>query len=143
MSAAYYAVFHSILTAVADELIGKTKRNTPEYGLAYRSLNHGRLRELCNDLKKPTLPAKIAPYAPPTGFGPGIEAVARAVIELQERRHTADYDPMQKFKTADALLAIRTARSAVERMGRAGETERRRFLVLLAFQPRQSSAATG
>lgn len=136
ISAAYYAVFHAVLIAVADELIGKTKRNSPEYRLAYRSLNHRRLKELCDDVRKPTPPPKVAGYAPAGGFGLEIRALAVAVIELQQKRHDADYDPRDRVKTADAILAIRTGRSAVERLTRAGEGERRRFLALLAFEPR-------
>jgi len=99
-------VFHALLTAVGDELIGKTKRNTLEYGLAYRTLDHRRLLDLCSDVKKPDLPKKLKPYAPAGGFGPEIQALATAVIELQEKRHSADYDPMSRVKTADALLAV-------------------------------------
>src|SRR6185437_307586 len=106
ISAAYYGLFHALLTAVGDELIGKTKRNTLEYGLAYRTLDHRRLLDLCSDVKKPDLPKKLKPYAPAEGFGPEIQALAPAVIELQEKRHSADYDPMSRVKTADALLAV-------------------------------------
>ncbi|HVZ89997.1 MAG TPA: hypothetical protein VHG72_23755 [Polyangia bacterium] len=136
ISAAYYAVFHALLTAVADELIGKTKRNTPEYRLAYRSLDHRRLLDLCSDLKKPDLPKKVKPFAPPDGFGPDLQALAAAVVELQEKRHSADYDPLGRVKTADALLAVRTGRSAVARLARSGEVQRKRFLTLLMFPPR-------
>lgn len=92
VSAAYYAVFHALLTAAADELIGKTKRASPEYRLAYRSLDHRRLRDLCADLTKEKPPAKIAAYAPPDGFGTDLQALAIAVVELQEKRHLADAD---------------------------------------------------
>ena len=136
ISAAYYAVFHAVLTAVADELVGKTKRNSPEYRLAYRSLNHRRLRELCDDVRKSTPSPKIAAYAPIGGFGSEIRALATAVVELQQKRHDADYDPRDRVKTADALLAIRTGRSSVDRLARAGEIERKRFLTLLMFEPR-------
>jgi hypothetical protein len=136
ISAAYYGLFHALLTAVGDELIGKTKRNTLEYGLAYRTLDHRRLLDLCSDVKKPDLPKKLKPYAPAGGFGPEIQALATAVIEPQEKRHSADYDPMSRVKTADALLAVRTGRSAIARLTKSGDAERKRFLTLLAFPPR-------
>jgi hypothetical protein len=117
-------------------LVGKTKRNSPEYRLAYRSLNHRRLKDLCEDVKKSTPSPKIAAYSPAGGFGSEIRALATAVVELQQKRHDADYDPRDRVKTADVLLAIRTGRSSVERLARAGEIERRRFLTLLMFEPR-------
>lgn len=136
ISAAYYAVFHSLLTAAADELVGKTWRRTPEYGLAYRSMDHGWIRQLCTEVAKPNPARRIAALAPPTGFGPQLQALATAVVALQERRHEADYDPLLKVKTADALSAIRTARSAIRRLDRATAVRRKRFLTLLVFQPR-------
>lgn len=139
VSAAYYAVFHAVLIAVADEFVGKTKRNTPEYRLAYRTLDHKRLKDICTTVMNPISPkstSKVALYAPPHGFGAELQGVAAAIVDLQEKRHTADYDPSGRVKTADALLAIRTGRSAVARLGRAGETERKRFLALLTFPPR-------
>lgn len=138
VSAAYYAVFHAILRAVADELIGPSKQNTPEYDLVYRSLGHARLREFCEDVKKSTLPAKMKSYAPSTGFGPKIRALAATVVELQEKRHRADYDPVWKVKTADATATILAGRSGVNGLGQVDKTERRRFLALLTFPPRDA-----
>ena len=38
ISTAYYALFHAILTDVADQLVGKGQRDTPQYSLVYRSV---------------------------------------------------------------------------------------------------------
>lgn len=136
ISAAYYAVFHALLIATADEFVGKTKRASPEYVLLYRSINHGWLRQVCDGLKTPTPSKRFAPFAPGNGFGENIQALAVAVIDLQEKRHAADYDPSIRVKTADALLTIRTGRSALRRLSRASPARRKRFLALLAFPPR-------
>jgi len=136
ISAAYYAVFHAFLTAAADEVVGKTKRNTREYGLAYRSINHQWLRDLCKPVAAGNVGGKVALNAPPGGFGSNLQAAATAVLELQERRHEADYDPLLRVKTADAVLAVRTARSAIRRLSKAPAGKRKRFLLLLLFQPR-------
>src|ERR1700731_2100373 len=110
MSSAYYAVFHALLAAAADEFVGKTKHTSVEYTLLYRSINHGWLRQLCDGLKGAQPAGKFSRFAPPAGFGPNIQALSLAVIDLQEKRHSADYDPLISVKTADALLAIRTGR---------------------------------
>jgi hypothetical protein len=52
ISAAYYAVFHAALRAAADEFIGRNKQGTPLYTLAYRSIDHASLRELCVEVRK-------------------------------------------------------------------------------------------
>ena len=61
---------------------------------------------------------------------------AAAVLELQERRHAADYDPSIRFKMSDASVAIRTAQSAVDNFIKAAADDKTAFLTLLLFQPR-------
>ena len=136
MSSAYYAVFHALLAAAADEFVGKTKQNTTEYILHYRSINHAWLRQLCDGVKGAQPSRRFVPYTPSGGFGPNVQALAEAVIDLQEKRHTADYDPSVRVKSADALLAIRTGRTALLRFHSEKASRRRRFLALLAFPPR-------
>lgn len=136
ISAAYYAVFHATVTAAADQFVAVTKRNTASYSLAYRSIDHKWLRTLCEAVKKPALPAKYARFAPSAGFGRSIAEFATAVLELQEKRHSADYDPMIRVKTSDAQLAINTARVALDRFSNADPQARETFLSLLLFSPR-------
>jgi hypothetical protein len=113
ISAAYYGLFHAILAAAADELVGSSKRSTARYSLAYRSIDHRALRSLCGEVQKPTLNKRYAAYAPAVGFGSNIGAFASALIDLQDRRVLADYDPLFRVRTSDAAIAIRTARSAL------------------------------
>jgi hypothetical protein len=114
-----------------------TKRSTSQYGLVYRSIDHSSLRTLCEEVKKPSLSARYAPHAPSSGFEPNIVAFALALLELQQKRHAADYDPMIRVKTSDAILAIGTARAALARFNRADIAQREAFLSLLLFQPRR------
>jgi uncharacterized protein (UPF0332 family) len=136
ISAAYYGVFHAALTAAADQFVGATKRSSSLYALVYRSIDHKTLRETCKEVQKQKLPAKYAPYVPKNGFGPNIRAFAASMLELQEKRLVADYDPAIRIKSLDASLAIRTARSAVNRFRKAGISPRKAFLALMLFSPR-------
>jgi len=99
ISAAYYGVFHFILTAAADEFVGVTKRTDRRYVLVYRSVDHRSLKDLCEEVRKQTLKSKYQQNAPTNGFGANIQAFAIAFIELQEKRHAADYDPSIRVKT--------------------------------------------
>jgi hypothetical protein len=92
---------------------------------------------LCEEVKKPTLTARYSPHAPKNGFGSNIAAFGAAVLELQEKRHAADYDPMIRIQRSDALLAIRTARAALTRFDKASQSRRKAFLTLLLFEPRR------
>lgn len=136
ISTAYYAVFHYLLTAGADEFVGRTSRATPRYALVYRSVDHRSVRLLCDEAKKMNLPAKYSKYLPPNGLGPNIQAFATALVDLQEKRHSADYDPLIRVTTSDARLAIATAKSAVRRFRFTSATRRKTFLALLFFAPR-------
>jgi uncharacterized protein (UPF0332 family) len=135
ISTAYYGVFHATVTAAADLYVGATKRSSSQYGLVYRSVNHNRLREICERACK-SLPPRYAPYVPSAGFGPEIAAFATAVVELQQKRHTADYDPMVRMTRSDAVAAITTARASLAYFYAASNNDKTAFLSLLLFEPR-------
>jgi uncharacterized protein (UPF0332 family) len=136
ISAAYYAIFH-FTVAAADSVVSTTKRSAPQYTRIYRGIDHRSLRELCKAISGSTLPPKYTAHAPPTGFGRNIRDFATAFVDLQEKRHTADYDPQFQVTKSDALLTISTARTAISRFDSASGSEKEAFLSLLLFPPRQ------
>jgi uncharacterized protein (UPF0332 family) len=136
ISAAYYAIFHAAITAAADQFVGMTNRDESRYGLLYRSVDHKWLRELCKEVQKSTPSSNFRPYTPPGGFGADIAAFAVAVVALQVKRHTADYDVTVRMNRSDAVLAIAEARAALGRFDRASQQQRLAFLSLLLFSPR-------
>ena len=136
ISCAYYAVFHAVLTDAADDFVGRTQRHTSRYSLVYRSIDHKRLRSLCEDIRKQTLPDKYSNHVPTGGFGPDLKNLAIAVIDLQEKRHLADYDPGFRVRASDAGLAVATARDALVRFRDATRHQRKALLSLLVFSPR-------
>ncbi len=136
ISASYYAVFHRTMTAIADALIGNTKRATPEYALAYRAASHAALKQLCVDLQKSTPPARFAGYVPLGGLGADFVAYAAALVDLQEKRHTADYDPVSKASLVDAKVAIKTAETAIVRLNGVPRAAVLTFASLLVFKAR-------
>lgn len=136
VSNAYYGLFHAILIAAADEVAGRRMRGEPIWSLAYRSISHQRLKTVCNDLQARPLRSKIRPYEPAGGFGSHMAAIVGAVVELQDRRHVADYDPSASLLRSDARAALNTARSAVDRLSRLTADQRKAFLFLILFEAR-------
>ena len=136
ISAAYYGIFHAIVTAAVDQFVGVTNRDESRYGLAYRSVDHGKLRKLCEEVQKSKLSAKFKNYAPSAGFGANVLALAETIVELQEKRHAADYDVMIRMNRSDAAFAIAGAKAALGRFEKAGQQERLAFLSLVLFSPR-------
>jgi hypothetical protein len=136
ISSAYYAVFHAILTEGADEFVGRTQRQTPRYELVYRSIDHRVLRRLCEDVARDDLPKKLSQYEPPGGFGQELKGFAAAMVDLQERRHLADYGPLFRADVSGARLAVATARTALSSLRNMSSARRKAFLTLLLFSPR-------
>jgi hypothetical protein len=125
MSAAYYAVFHAVASAAADSVVPADKRATEQYARVYRSINHGTLRKLCDRVRGKN-----------SGFGNDIREFAAAVADLQEKRHSADYDPLFTAIRLDTRLTIHAARSTISQFENASAEERARFLSLLLFPPK-------
>jgi hypothetical protein len=137
ISAAYYGIFHAALTAAANLAVGEVNQTKSEFGLVYRSIDHKWLRELCEDIGKRPLPAKFRPHFPVAGPDQNMIDFATAVVELQEKRNQADYDPLYRTNKTDATATIATARGALLRLQAAGIASRNAFLYLLLFRPRR------
>jgi hypothetical protein len=138
ISAAYYAVFHFTLIAVADQFVGKEERETERYALAYRSIDHSKLEGLCKVASTARIDrkSKYAKFIPENGFGESVREFASLLLELKEKRNAADYDPSHWVKIADARRAISAAQSAIQQFGNAHSDETIAFLSLLVFSPR-------
>jgi len=136
ISAAYYGIFHATAIAAADLFVGRALRGLPRYNLVYRGINHRDLSDLCKTVMATTLKAKYLQYCPPGGFGDDMKGFAAAVVELQEKRHSADYDPAGRVVTRDAQYALSMARRAAHQFDATAPGEREIFLTLLLFPPR-------
>lgn len=99
VSSAYYALFHALAKLCADKLVGLSKP-WDVYTPIYRSLDHGRAKEAFK---------RISSHR-----GSGVAIVGQTFILLQERRHTADYDPSPfPFGRAETLDLIDQSRQAI------------------------------
>jgi hypothetical protein len=102
-SAAYYALFHCLARNCADLLIGGTgaNRSEPAWQQVYRSLEHGYVKDRC---KNNQMMAR---------FPPGIQDFATTFLSLQEKRHSADYDPFARFAKSTVAADINQAEEAI------------------------------
>ena len=112
VSSGYYAVFHTIARICADEIASEHDRDSPEYVLVYRTLNHADVRKA---LTQGPLQSDAAIRTIGEAFGP-----------LQDARHQADYMPptANVITRATAQELVAKARSAV--IGLDGLSQRQR-----------------
>lgn len=136
VSATYYAVFHAGLIAAADLFAGEGERGTPLYSLAYRSVDHAKMKSLCREVIQRIPSSKYRQYVPISGWGPHIVDYAESFVTLNDQRMLADYDPAHILLGSEVEGYIRIARSAIQRLQTANDESRRAFLTLLLFPPR-------
>ena len=119
---AYYAMFHALAAAVADLIVGE--RN-PEWHRACRSLEHGRARNACQQVRTMgKFPADIREFA-------------RMFVEAQTERQQADYALDRKaYKASGVLGHIVSAEEAIALFQRADSQARRNFVARVLFKQR-------
>ena len=123
-STAYYAVFHSLARTAADVLIGRKSKEA--WRQVYRALEHGKVRSVCSNRQA----MKIFPIE--------IQEFAETLVELQIKRHDADYLYDVRFAKEDTLALIFRAARAIEQLKGANRVDCCRFVVHLLFKQRSS-----
>jgi uncharacterized protein (UPF0332 family) len=136
LSATYYALFHAVLIKAVEFIVPQQHRQSANYKLVYRSLDHKKLRDVCTAIKQVPPPLGLSPYFPTNGFSADIVAFASAVVEAYEKRHLADYDPFYRVTRTDALATVATARTALGRLGNASANDLFALATLLFFAKR-------
>jgi hypothetical protein len=119
----YYAVFHEICRQVADQHVGAALRTDPRYPAVYRSIEHGRARQVCERASKSATSSRE------------LVKIATAFVNLQDARHAADYDPSEKFYVSDARLLFLEAEGAIEAI-RTEFADKKLFLTRLLVRER-------
>lgn len=125
MSSAYYAVFHRLARSSADLLIGSPGLATSKHAWrqTYRALEHGPAKNACKDNLI-------------SAFSPEIEDFAIAFVQLQIKRHDADYDPIARLTKSAVIEDVKTARRVISAFALAPIKDRRAFCAFVLFKKR-------
>lgn len=135
ISSAYYALFHLLIQDATEQLIGggsaavgKAVRAT-----AARWFTHQKMEEICTQFQGSAVPRRLRDRLPPGAtISPALQNVARIFVELQRARHTADYDPIPRYRRQEASSLVERAAEAFEDwQGASGDPLRGAFLLLL------------
>jgi hypothetical protein len=104
-SAAYYALFHLLVSEGARKL---APAMPPELRTrVQRAFDHNKMRDVCSIYLLPTLPPNaIVTHLVVAPLEPEFRSIADTFVELQEARHSADYDTSRPFDRNDVLQKI-------------------------------------
>ena len=127
VSTAYYAMFHCLARMCADRLAAN--RGVPlrpaTRQTVYRSLQHGRVKRRCIN------PRIIAPYPE------AIQAFASGFVELQRKRHLADYDPTVVIEASEAGDDVDHAERLIRGLQSVPDAELRDFALRVLLAERE------
>lgn len=126
VSTTYYALFHCLAGCCADMLVGGpgAVRSERAWRQTYRALQHRLARRRCEQ-------GNIG------GFPIEIQDLANLFVNMQTKRHGADYDPGAAFSKLEVVHDIDEAENAIRQFPRAPVRDRRAFAVYLLFDVRR------
>ena len=115
ISAAYYAMFHTLARCCADMLVGATRANRDQvaWEQAYRALDHGYARNQCDNR---TAMAR---------FPTEIQDFGKWFVEMQRFRHQADYNPSITFSRDRVEQLIDDTEEIISRFSSTSARDRR------------------
>ena len=114
VSAAYYALFHTLALCCANRLAG-SDRTGAAWIQTYRALEHGYARNQCNDQS-----ALIS-------FPDEIRLFCRRFVSMQGQRQRADYSPNATFSRDRVMQFINESEDAINALENAPGADRRAF----------------
>lgn len=126
--ATYFAVFGAGCCNCADCFIGSSETDRLKHAWlrAYRAPDHRFAKLQCSN------------NAELSKFSEGIRVYAETLVEYQDLRECADYDPWSIFNQDEALDCVTNARSAIQGLLAAPMEEREWLATWMTIKNRQS-----
>lgn len=134
VSAAYYAMFHSLVHEACCAIIGSQHSQSAYRHAIGRAFAHGAMSQACKSFGGGTLKGSVVKGLPrgpngKYGIAAAIQNVARTFGELQEKRHLADYDLSERFNRSDVLALIDDARDHMKSFAELPNSDEKRFFL--------------
>ena len=135
VSSAYYSAFHAVSLATTLQL-APLSSSDDRHRLS-RSIDHGRLAEVCGWVRKQKAGAgkqHVQAIVSDLQSNAAIQELATHVAELQEARHQADYDHLYVVGKATALTHVAQAKRVLELLDHhQPDPDLQNFLALVAL----------
>ena len=126
VSASYYALFHALAQSNADMLVGAANRRRPTWRQTYRALEHGEARRRCSNTTQMQ------------AFPVGIKLFGKNFVDMQELRHTADYDPDAQFARLEVLDIISLVEVSIAALDSTDRESKHSFAIYILLRQRNT-----
>lgn len=149
ISTTYYALFHFLSDEVTKKTVGTGNDLRVRRRILARTISHAGLKTALDKVRGTQINESVRPFfqlgiSGPPGPAPFFaQNLARAFLDAQTKRESADYDLNEPLSETDARLLRLRARRAIKAWRAADEPEERDFkralsiLILLKGQLRQ------
>jgi hypothetical protein len=133
VSSAYYALFHCIARQAASHLLPDA---APEQQLRLaRSFDHRPIKNVCEWVASRGEPPEHATQLVQSlRRDAAMAGVAAAFCDLQEARHSADYDHLEPFAKAAVVGHIQDAEQAIQKLAAQSDGNRQTFFSLISLK---------
>jgi uncharacterized protein (UPF0332 family) len=136
ISTAYYAVFSLLVHAASSMLAGNSAERKELRGYVARAFAHNEMAEVCKGFASGN-PSKGLKPCLPSVISTDLKDIATTFRSLQQSRHDADYNILQKPKKTEARQAIEDAKRVFQSWDNVkGTDEARIFLLALLVDER-------
>lgn len=144
ISAAYYALFHFLVSEACRAIIGAQHDQRGYRDALARAFAHSSMKSACSSFAGGQLPASVMKPLPrnPQGqyaIAQEIRTIAHTFSELQRRRNLADYDPSERFKRSEVLVLIEQVEDVIEDFASLPTSNDRRFFLVCLLSWRELS----
>jgi uncharacterized protein (UPF0332 family) len=134
ISAAYYGLFHLLIAEAVHRMVSDRPKGLQDR--ASRAFSHSEMRRVCELFRRESTPQNLRTLLS-VEVALQLRAVAGTFVELQEERHSADYDLSARPSRATVLRDIQKAESAFEDWKAVRNTDEANvFLAALVFGSR-------
>jgi hypothetical protein len=118
-SALYYALFHTLCTTCAGMLVSRSTRRA--WIQVYRAVEHRAAKDNCKRLKGMGFPAEV-------------EDFADVFVQMQNKRHDADYDPHARSSKSAIETDVETAAATIAGFRAIAARHRRAFAAYILIR---------
>ena len=127
ISAAYYALFHTLAQCGADLIAGATRagRSQPAWEQTYRALDHGHAMNQCRN------------RSVMRQFPQDVQQFGNHFAEMQRYRHYADYAPATDFDRFRVVRLVDQTHQIISQFNSVTVRDRRAFAIYVLFRTRR------